>query len=278
MPQSSTRVVELPIDISAKTITRGLMIIILCLALPGALSAYFWVSNFPFPISKWFHDLFSLDQELNIPAWYSSFLLLFSSGLLALITYIKKADRYYISWRNLSIIFLWLSLDEAFSFHEILIIPSLREVLNLSPIFFQTWVIVGIPLVIFFAFKYFKFLQHLPKKTQHLFLLAAWVIVGIPLVIFFAVKYFKFLLHLPKKTQHLFLLAATVYLSGTLGMEMLGGILREYFGRLGIITAIGILIEELLEMTGIVIFIYALLAYLSSFHERIHLKINISEK
>lgn len=240
MLQPSTRVVEIPIDISAKTITQRLIIIILCLALPGALSAYFWISSFPFPISKWFHDLFSLDQELNIPAWYSSFLLLFTSGLLALITYIKNADKYYIYWRNLSIIFFWLSLDEAFSIHEILIIPSLREGLNFSPIFYQTWVIFGIPVVIFFAVKYFKFLRHLPKKTQHLFLLAA-----------------------------------TVYIGGSLGMEMVGGLLREYFGRLGVITAIGIVVEELLEMTGIVIFIYALLAYFSSLYESIHLKFNI---
>jgi hypothetical protein len=243
MPHPSTRVVELPFDISAKIITQRLIIIILCLTLTGALSAYFWVSEFPFPISKWFHDLFSLDQELNIPAWFSSFLLLLSSGLLAVITSTKKSDKYFNYWRNLSIIFLWLSLDEAFSLHEILIIPSLRNVLNLSPIFFQTWVIFGIPLIIFFGFKYFKFL-----------------------------------LHLPKKIQYLFLLAATVYISGSLGMEMVGGILREYFGRLGTITAIGIVIEEVLEMTGIVIFIYALLAYFSSLHESIHLTINISEK
>ncbi|MBW4561338.1 MAG: hypothetical protein KME32_09285 [Mojavia pulchra JT2-VF2] len=243
MSQPSTRVVELPIHISAKTITQRLIIIILCLTLTGAVSAYFWVIEFPFPSSKWFYKLFSLDEELNIPAWYSSFLLLFSSGLLAVITSIKKTDKYYIYWRNLSLLFLFFSLDEAFSFHEILIIPSLRKFLNLHPIFFQTWVIFGIPLVIFFAFKYFNFLRHLPNKTQYLFLLAA-----------------------------------TVYISGTLGMEMVGGILREVFGRLGLITAIGIVIEEVLEMIGIVIFIYTLLAYLSSLKETINLKISIVEK
>lgn len=243
MPQPSTPDVELPIYISAKKITKLLIIIIVCLTLTGVISAYFWVSEFPFPSSKWFHDLFSLDAELNIPAWYSSFILLFSSGLLAVISSIKKTDRYFIYWKNLSLIFLFFSLDEAFSFHEILIIPSLREQFNLSPIFFHTWVIFGIPAVIFFVFKYFQFF-----------------------------------LDLPKKTQYLFLFAAIFYVSGSLGMEMVNGLLREYFGRRDIITTIGIVIEELLEMIGIVTFIYALLAYCSSLKEIINLKIYISEK
>jgi hypothetical protein len=243
MPQPSTHDVELAIHISAKKITKPLIIIILCLSLTGAISAYFRFSEFPFSSSKWFYELFSLDEELNIPAWYSSLILLFSSGLLAAITSIKKTDKYFIYWKNLSLTFFVFSLDEAFSLHEILIIPSLRESFNLSPIFFHTWVIFGIPAVIFFVFKYFQFF-----------------------------------LDLPKNTRYLFLLAAIFYISGSLGMEMVGGFFRVSFGRLGIITLIAIVIEEFLEMLGIVTFIYALLTYLSSLKEIINLKIYISEK
>ncbi|WP_414550346.1 hypothetical protein [Anabaena sp. CCY 0017] len=243
MSQPSTRDVDLSLHISAKKIIQRLIIIISFLTLTGAISAYFWVLEFPFPSSKWFYEIFSLDEELNIPAWYSSFMLLSCSGLLAVITTIKKTDKYFIYWKNLSLIFLFLSLDEAFSFHEILIIPALREAFNLLPIFFHTWVIFGIPAVIFFIFKYFRFF-----------------------------------LDLPKKIQKLFLLAATLYVSGALGMEMVSGLFRVYFGRLDIMTTIAILIEELLEMTGIVIFIYALLTYLRSLKEIINLKIYISEK
>ncbi|GAX34107.1 hypothetical protein [Nodularia sp. NIES-3585] len=243
MPQPSSRDVELPINISAKKITQSLIIIIICLTLTGALSGYFLVSDFQFPSSKWFYELFSLDEELNVPAWYSSFTLLFCSGLLAVITSIKKTDKYFIYWKNLSLIFLFFSLDEAFSFHEILIIPALRERFNFSPIFFHTWVIFAIPAVIFFIFKYLKFF-----------------------------------LYLPKKTQYLFLLAASFYVGGALGMEMVSGLFRESFGRLAPVTTMIIVIEELLEMTGVVTFIYALLTYLSSFKEIINLKIYISEK
>lgn len=243
MPQPSTRDVEFPIHISAKKITQRLIIVISCLTLTGALSGYFLVSDFQFPSSKWFYELFSLDEELNIPAWYSSFTLLFCSGLLAVITSIKKTDKYFIYWKNLSLLFLIFSLDEAFSFHEILIIPALREQFNFSPIFFHTWVIFAIPAIIFFLYKYFKFF-----------------------------------LNLPKKTRYLFLLAAILYVGGALGMEMVSGLLRESFGRLAPITTIAIVIEEFLEMVGVLTFIYALLTYFSSFQEIIHLKVYISEK
>ncbi|MHC5934072.1 hypothetical protein [Nostoc sp.] len=243
MQQLSIHSVELPIHISAKTIARRLSVTVICLTLAGILSGYFWLSEFPFPATKWFYELFSLDGEFNIPAWYSVFSLLFCSGLLKVITAIKTQDRYFSYWKTLSWIFFYLSLDEAFSFHEILIIPSVRQSLHLNPIFFQTWVIPGAVLVGVFAFKYLKFL-----------------------------------LHLPQKSRYLFLIAAVVYVGGALGMEMVGGVLRVDFGRRTLITFIGIFVEEFLEMVGIVIFIYALLAYLSSLKESIQLKIYISEK
>ena len=243
MQQLSSHSVEFPIHLSAKTIARRLSVTVLCLTLAGVLSGYFWLWKFPFPATKWFYELFSLDGELNIPAWYSSFSLLFCSGLLKVISAIKTKDRYFVYWKTLYLIFFYLSLDEAFSFHEILIIPSVRQSLHLNPIFFQTWVIPGAVLVVVFAFKYLKFL-----------------------------------LHLPPKTRYLFLIAAVIYVGGGLGMEMVGGLLRVDFGRRTLITLIGIFVEEFLEMVGIVIFIYALLAYLSSLKESIQLKIYISEK
>ncbi|MEH1939614.1 MAG: hypothetical protein V7L01_05245 [Nostoc sp.] len=243
MQEVSSYIVELPIHLSAKKIARRLSVTVVCLTLAGVLSGYFWLSKFPFPATKWFYELFSLDAELNIPAWYSVFTLLFCSLLLKAISVIKTKDRYFVYWKTLYFIFVYLSLDEAFSFHEILIVPSVRESLHLNPIFFQTWVIPGTILVGVFAFKYLKF----------------W-------------------LHLPHKTRYLFLIAAVVYVSGTLGMEMVGGLLREDFGRRSLIALTGIILEEFLEMVGIVIFIYALLAYISSLKETIQLKIHISEK
>ncbi|MFS0514630.1 hypothetical protein ACEYW6_07885 [Nostoc sp. UIC 10607] len=243
MPQVSIPSVELPIHLCAKTIARRLIVIVISLTFAGVLSSYFWLSEFTFPSSKWFYELFSLDRELNIPAWYSAFSLLFCSGLLKAISVIKRKDSYSSYWKTLYFIFVYLSLDEAFSFHEILIIPSVRQALNLNPIFFQTWVIPGAILVAVFAFKYLKF----------------W-------------------LDLPHKTRYLFFIAAVVYVSGTLGMEMIGGLLIEYFGRRSFITSTGIVIEEFLEMIGIVIFIYALITYLSSLKKNIKLKIYISEK
>ncbi|PSN13746.1 hypothetical protein C7293_14680 [filamentous cyanobacterium CCT1] len=234
--------IDLSIHVSAQKTLQRLIAVIACLTLTGAISAYFWVSEFSFPSSEWFYGLFSLDEELNIPAWYSSFMLLAASALLAVITATKRADRYFSYWKNLSLIFLFLSLDEAFSFHEILIIPALRETFNFLPIFFHTWVVFGIPVVIFLGFKYLRFF-----------------------------------LNLPGRTRSLFLLAAALYVFGALGMEMVNGLLRVYFGQFAVSTTAAIVLEELLEMAGTATFIYALLVYLSSLKKVVNLKISISE-
>ena len=62
--------------------------------------------------------MFYLDGEANIPTWFQSTLLLFSSFLLATIWSETKETRSYRYWGSLSKIFLLLSLDEAAFIHE----------------------------------------------------------------------------------------------------------------------------------------------------------------
>ncbi len=57
-------------------------------------------------------------------------------------------------------------------------------------------------------------------------------------------------------------------------MELIGGIHDELYGRHNVIYVIYSTIEEVLEMVGIVVFIYALMTYISS--EFNDLKIRIS--
>ncbi len=79
----------------------------------------------------------------------------------------------------------------------------------------------------------------------------------------------KFIQSLPIKTKTLFLLAGFVYVTGALGMELIGGYIADSYGYntvYGIVSSI----EEILEMLGIVIFIYGLLSYLQSQCEELH--------
>ncbi|MGI0486151.1 hypothetical protein ACN4EK_11985 [Pantanalinema rosaneae CENA516] len=234
MQKTVVRQVELSVYTPVKRVMRILITIVLCLIVAGILSSTFRILQYPFPASKWFHKMFDLDSEYNIPAWYASFSLLFCAGLLAVVTAIKKGDRYHSYWKVLAFIFLFLGLDEVFSFHEALIIPSLRKSLQLNSFFYHTWVIPAIVLVGFFLFKYWKFV-----------------------------------LHLPQRTRNLMIFAGGIYITGALGIEMVSGAVREAYGRWNVLTQAVIISEETLEKVGILIFIYALLTYLVKLTDRL---------
>lgn len=95
---------------------------------------------------------FNLDLENNIPSHFSSGLLLLASMLLALIAFFKKKgnDIFARHWAVLSIVFLYLSLDEAASIHELVNRP-MRTMYGLGGAFYFGWVIFAIPLVLLFA-------------------------------------------------------------------------------------------------------------------------------
>ena len=172
---------------------------------------------------------FNLNSEQNIPALFSTLILLLSSILLAIIAYAvkKSCASYFYHWLGLSLIFLFLSMDESLSFHESMTVP-LRKGLNTSGILFYAWVIpYGIALLI---------------------------------LIFL---YLKFFISLPAKTRKLFIIAAVVYLLGVIGIELIGGRIDEQIGRHNATYVVYSTIEEVLEMGGIVVFIYALMYYIS---------------
>ncbi|BAZ46272.1 hypothetical protein NIES4102_33020 [Chondrocystis sp. NIES-4102] len=177
-------------------------------------------------ISKYFN----FDQEHNVPSLYSGLSLGFCSFLLAIITDIKKATRgkYVKHWRGLSLIFLFLAIDEIFSIHEATI-PFFRNAINGQGVLYFSWIVPA-----FF------------------------------LLIVFLLSYRKFIFNLPTRTKTLLVLAGMTYISGTLGMELIGGYIADNYGYKNSIYGIASTIEELLEMFGVVIFVYGLLDYIKS--------------
>jgi hypothetical protein len=171
---------------------------------------------------------FDLDKELSLPSWFSSTALLGCAGLLAAVAVAKRRSgcRWWVHWAVLGLIFLYLSVDESIMLHEIVMF-SLRRRLDAHGILYFTWVIPGA--------------------------------IAVSLV---AAAYLPFLIHLDGRTRRLFVLAGMTYVGGALGMELPGGALAEGYGLdcsayLAVMT-----VEEVLEMTGVVIFIYALLDYM----------------
>jgi hypothetical protein len=94
------------------------------------------------------------------------------------------------------------------------------------------------------------------------FLNILWVIPGSIFVITVLFTYLKFLNHLPNKTKLLFLTAGTIYVGGAVGLELIGNYLVGDSGIHTFLSQMVVSVEECFEMSGIAIFIYALLSYL----------------
>jgi hypothetical protein len=171
--------------------------------------------------------LMNVDAEQNVPTWFSSAILLGNGLLFGLIGVVRWQQRapWRWHWLGLALIFVYLSLDEQAVIHELF--NGLRDDLAVSgPLFF------------------------------------AWVVPAAGALLLFALIYFRFWLALPRRIRLLMALAALIYLGGALGFEILSAPLFErkldYTLPYKLLTAA----EELCEMIGASVLLYALLSYL----------------
>ena len=217
---------KLSLQLSRSKIITTLIYVAIALLILNCLSLYLhYVLGYP--SIKGFVPKFDFDEENNVPTYFSSFLLLISAILLfwASISAKQASSKYAKHWGALSIVFLFMSLDETASFHELLIDP-LREIFNLSGYFYWSWVVFGLIIVIIFA-----------------------------------ISYIRFLLDLPPKVRYTIILAAALYLGGVIGMEMISGNYYSVYGQ-NLIYAVLTTIEETLEIAGLILLIKVLFDYL----------------
>lgn len=185
--------------------------------------------------------LFNLNGEQNIPTVFSALLLFFASGLLLVIGVLnKKFSKPDITkWFILSLALLMMGFDEICSIHEKLTSPF-RALLgnhNLG-IFYFAWVIPGL------------------------------VIIGLAGLFFF-----KFFLRLPKNTQLTLLISVTMYFSGAIGVELIGGAYSEAHGGQNLVYLVLTTVEESLEMFGVVGLIQALLDYIAQGYQDVTFRV-----
>ena len=174
-------------------------------------------------------DLFYIDEEENLPTYFSVLLILFAALLLAVIAILngKQGKPHVFNWAILSFGFLYMAFDEAFQVHERLVIP-VRTLLGDGHL----------------GIFYF-----------------AWVIPGIILVLILGLLYLRFVLHLPPTTKLRFLIAAALYIGGVIGAELIGGRYVELHGDRNWTYSLIATVEESLEMAGLIFFNWALLKY-----------------
>ena len=169
--------------------------------------------------------LFDFNMESNAPTWFSAALLLGVGVVAALIGRRATPMRGY--WYAVAGVAVFLSLDESAQIHE-LVTVALRRGLAVGP---------G-------------------------FSVAVVVIVSLVPVLVGAAGFYRFVRALPRPTAAGLLVAAAVYLGGAVGVDTVVAAL-DFGGGGGALSLALHTVEELLEMTGVILAIHVLLTHLA---------------
>jgi hypothetical protein len=89
----------------------------------------------------------------------------------------------------------------------------------------------------------------------------AWIIPAIVFLILFLIVYTKFLISLPTHIRIKFITAGLIYVIGAVGLEAIGGKIFTSYGANTLFYSLLTTVEEVLEIIGILLFIYVLLQY-----------------
>ena len=173
------------------------------------------------------NPLLDINGEGNLPAWFSSMLLLATAGAAGFAAAVfRRRGAAWRHWAGLAVLFVALSIDEAASIHELF--DRLRGVLDTSGLLFFPWVIPGTILAATVALSYLPFLRRLPRP------IAARMIAG-----------------------------GGLFVAGAVGVELLQAMVWTTAGRETVAIAAFTLAEELLEMTGVIVFLDAVLRHVA---------------
>ena len=177
---------------------------------------------------------FNVASELNLPAFYSSFILGLAGYILCIIALKKfrQSANFSFQWFCLSIIFFYLAIDELLALHEGLGGMAIRF-LGEENLIFQDWAYAGIVLVVLFILLFWSFFNHLPSGHK--------------------LRFFT---------------SAALYIGGALGVEIIGSIYVMRNGIQDIPYFLFTTVEETLEMVGVIYFINTLMIYLEEIRRK----------
>ncbi|QNF34434.1 multidrug transporter [Adhaeribacter swui] len=221
------------LKLNPRKITQRLFLIIFLLLTANTINVILQHTR---PLENWILDsidkFFNVNNEANIPTFYSAFLLLFAA-LVAYVTFhqakVSSSIKQARPWQVLAGLFVFVALDEIVQIHEFtsnFIRPWLKS--DLSGLLYWSWVI-----------PYFL-----------LFLgVAAYL--------------FRFVLNLPAYTRNIIILSGFIYVSGAIGLELLEGHFYKLYSLNHKYNELLYCLEEGMEMIGVTTFIYALLDHLN---------------
>ncbi len=176
----------------------------------------------------------NVSEEMSLPTWFSSTLLLVNGTLFAVIYLLKRReqDRFAPDWCGLATIFWLLSMEEIADFHNVRLLSN-AAMSEVSPFLRHSGVILGAGVVVVVGAAYARFLLALPRRT------AVWMIV-----------------------------AGGTYVGGAIGFEMVSGSIVALGGESSWALVFASTTEETLEMLGAVTLIATSVRYLGATYGR----------
>ncbi|MCF6298518.1 MAG: hypothetical protein L3J01_01410 [Thiomicrorhabdus sp.] len=152
------------IRLSPRVVMQSLLFVTAILL---SIHVVFTIIHYSFQELPWLlRQLFHVDEENNLPTWYSGFLLLATSTLLWFFALTQRANEepWFRHWLVLAVGFLLMSIDEVAGIHE-----TINSIIEIS------WAIPGGMLVLLLILAFVPFLLQLPRRTAKLFILAGTV-------------------------------------------------------------------------------------------------------
>lgn len=178
-------------------------------------------------------QLFDLNEEANIPTFFSTMLLLAVAFLLAYIgreTLRRERDPdTAMRWFVLAAGFAFMGVDECAQLHD-----TLNEVVNAV----------------------------LHKRNSGA-LFYGWVIPYAAIVVAAGAYFLRFFLRLPMRWRIWFALSGFIYVGGALGVEFVEGMYATDHDRRTAGYAVLTTVQEIAEMSGTTLFLHALLDYIA---------------
>ena len=189
------------------------------------------------------YRVFDFGAKKNLPTFFGSLLLLGVAGLLGMVTRSRApTDRFRRHWALLGWAFVFLSIDKSTSLHKSLLIAS-RSALDV------------------------------PGLPEYLWALPYALLTGVALI-----AYLPFLASLPARTRQSMLVAALVYLTGALALGRIAFGDYPWVVRAGHSSFLITLVEETLEMTGVVLMAHALMVHMAETCAQVRVRISDGQK
>lgn len=241
-PAGATTATPLNLTVGEGRVVGTLLSITAFLLLAGFLSLIAKLYLTDFFGRDLFIGLFDLNNESNVPATFSALILLLSSLILGVIAWSRRqsASADAFSWKALTFIFGFLALDEAAMLHE-RTADITRNVVKTDGILHYAWVLP------------YGFLA---------------LIVGLAFV--------RFLIQLPAGIRSRVIVAGAIYVTGALGFELLEGLVVSAGGTQNLLNLSLVVVEEGLEMLGVILFIGALLRYVRLYLPDLQLRVSVA--